>query len=177
MKAYEEHYERCPRLKDVRADCLCPTQAPPYVPPQEMTSLTQIKAKLDKLIDICQQTQDEQVGFAGRVSSVEQSQSKLLAALNGPTAMNPCGLTLYERLNALDGRLKGLGDGLGSEIGKLHNDLELVISMLGQCPSGKSLDDLRKEMRYLTGNVGSLSIIMDRRLKARPAKPKRKRTK
>jgi hypothetical protein len=76
-------------------------------PLQEMASLTAIKAALARIERIAQQTQDEQVGFAGRlsfieqrllriesqqnqdreaisswISGVEQSQGKLLAALN-----------------------------------------------------------------------------------------------
>lgn|SRR5882757_9566389 len=44
--AYEEHAVGCPRLKDVRAGCICFQKSPPYQPPTEMVSLTEIKQRL-----------------------------------------------------------------------------------------------------------------------------------
>jgi len=101
-------------------------------PPQEMVSLTQIKAALARIERIAQQTQDEQVGFAGRLSSIEQRLLRIESQQNQDREAISSWISGVEQsqgklltaLNETSGRVMAIGNALGDA----HKDLTLQLA-------------------------------------------------
>jgi hypothetical protein len=103
-------------------------------PPTEMASLTAIKAALARIERIAQQTQVERVGFAGRLSAIEQSQGKLLAALNETS-----------------GRVMAIGNALGDIAAQVAKPHEVTTSAEVAQIWLDTLEELRLTRKALAG--------------------------
>jgi hypothetical protein len=78
-----------------------------------MTTLEQIKRDIATLVE-------------GRADD-ERFRKLVLEQLSGPTATNPLGMSLDERLSGLAAQIKGLGDGLADEIRMVRDSVVCAI--------------------------------------------------